>query len=126
MERKWYVPPFFTHGKAKKPTQKVSKGTIEAFSQMMEKISIWFYMDNFLVFILDTCWGGTTESFVCRDKVTGKRKYLGDCPKALNEINNKMFGTDCCDLIQNTPSRCMDIMLCPGPTTRPSPLGPTY
>eukprot|EP00957_Ditylum_brightwellii_P162345 12361424-Ditylum_brightwellii.AAC.1 len=79
------------------------------------KISIWSYMDSFLIFILDTCWGGTTEPFVYRDKETGERKYIGDCPKALNEFNNEIFGVDCWDLFcapahENSPLRCMDIM----------------
>eukprot|EP00957_Ditylum_brightwellii_P002018 155369-Ditylum_brightwellii.AAC.1 len=64
------------------------------------KISIGSYMDNSLVFILDTCWGGTTEPFVCMDKETGERKYIGDCPKAFNGFNNKCMGwIDCWDLI---------------------------
>eukprot|EP00957_Ditylum_brightwellii_P154068 11725175-Ditylum_brightwellii.AAC.1 len=60
-----------------------------------DKISILSYMDSSLVFILDTCWVGTTEPFVHRDKEAGERKFIGDCPKALNEFNNKMFGVDC-------------------------------
>eukprot|EP00957_Ditylum_brightwellii_P069502 5277677-Ditylum_brightwellii.AAC.1 len=63
------------------------------------KISIWSYMDSSLVFILDTWWGGTTELFVCRDKETGGRKYIGDCPKALNKFNNKMLRVDYWDLM---------------------------
>eukprot|EP00957_Ditylum_brightwellii_P039902 3020859-Ditylum_brightwellii.AAC.1 len=62
-------------------------------------ILIWSYMDSSLVFILDTCWGGTIEPFVCRDKETGERKYIGDFPKALNKFNNKMLWVDYWDLI---------------------------
>eukprot|EP00957_Ditylum_brightwellii_P148239 11287294-Ditylum_brightwellii.AAC.1 len=115
METKWYVPPFVTYGKTKKPILTVPKGTTKAGHSKDDRISIWSYMGSSVVFILDTCYGETTELLVHRDKETVERKSIGDCPKALNEFNNKKFGVDCWDLVlhqnmENTPSRCMDVM----------------
>eukprot|EP00957_Ditylum_brightwellii_P182227 13883353-Ditylum_brightwellii.AAC.1 len=56
-------------------------------------------MDSSLVFILDTCWGGHNEPFICVNKQTGETQLIGQCPKALSVFNNTMFAVDCWDLI---------------------------
>eukprot|EP00957_Ditylum_brightwellii_P026111 1974293-Ditylum_brightwellii.AAC.1 len=66
----------------------VPTGTMKAGHSKNGKIFIWSYMDSSLVFILDTCWGETTELFVHRDKETGEKNFIGDCPKAFNVFNN--------------------------------------
>eukprot|EP00957_Ditylum_brightwellii_P046167 3502932-Ditylum_brightwellii.AAC.1 len=53
MEIKRCVPPLLKHGKIKKPTQAVPKGTVRADSSVDRKLSIWSFMDSSLVYILD-------------------------------------------------------------------------
>ena len=79
------------------------------------KMYLWLYMDRSLVFILDTCWGGHKEPFICVNKQTGERQLIVQCPKALNVFNDTMFVVDCWNLIQApkhgiTQSRCMVVL----------------
>eukprot|EP00957_Ditylum_brightwellii_P013627 1028046-Ditylum_brightwellii.AAC.1 len=70
MEVKRYVTPFLKHGKAKKPTQAVPKGTVRAGTSVDGKLSIWSFMDSSLVYILDSTHSGKMEDYSRMNKET--------------------------------------------------------
>eukprot|EP00957_Ditylum_brightwellii_P164860 12551468-Ditylum_brightwellii.AAC.1 len=88
MEVKRYVSPFLKHGKTKKPTIAVPKGTIRAGTSVDGKLSICSFMDSSIVYILDSVYSGRMEDYTRMNKTTGIWEINGKYPKALNEFNN--------------------------------------
>eukprot|EP00957_Ditylum_brightwellii_P170166 12953678-Ditylum_brightwellii.AAC.1 len=91
-------PPFLLYGKTKKQTKNVSKGTLRADHSKDGKLSLWYFVDSSLAFVLDSIWVGTIEDFTGRNKATGASKCIGQGPKARNDFDSKIYGVDCWDL----------------------------
>eukprot|EP00957_Ditylum_brightwellii_P117530 8963870-Ditylum_brightwellii.AAC.1 len=60
--------PPFANVRTKKPTSATPKGSLEKAHFVDGKLSLWAYMDSSLVFVMDSCWGGQMEPFVCMNK----------------------------------------------------------
>lgn len=94
------IPVWMKHGKMKKSTAHVPKGTMRAAHTWDGKILLWSFMESSLIFLLDTDWGGMTEPFFRWNKKTGESVPIGHGPKALNCFNKEMFAIDVWDLMR--------------------------
>eukprot|EP00957_Ditylum_brightwellii_P149625 11393370-Ditylum_brightwellii.AAC.1 len=73
----------------------VPKRMVRTGTSVDGKLSIWSFMDNSLVYVLDSVHGGRVEDYTRMNKTTGIHETNGQCPKALSEFNTTMYGVDC-------------------------------